>query len=817
MALTTPAVDLSTQEKSGITIKQEKKDEDETVQEKNPKEINKFIVADPQLSGLQSRNITITAISQADKVASPSKPTVQTTHKKPPEKQTSSKPDPPPIDYTSICGAFGWTTIGPVHLPVILRGEEKFIAVRMFESKIVFGYFPDIFPTAIFSCTNINSYYITVNEAKLLNEINSVHCDYQFGYNDFSTKDYVVRLKDALKLYEFLDFCKAKLYSQGSSPTSDKCGFFLNYKIPFVKKGDKKYVSLNTVYADGTIPPVSNSETVTNWDLAYFRFLSFFGTIDLKKIEINMPLCNVEDLEIALGGVHFEEVSNWPDIQFSSKEDWENYLHPRTLQWIPESVKQSLNESVDDPKKLRKKLNDIQDKESMLNSFLGLNKFLDMNNSMPRVAHVRNPEASNGLDLLQSNEKGDIFPVSLENFLATSSSCNYPYPVSYNHYNSHIQTPSVLEYERYRKSDGSLSSLPARKSRTFPPPPPLVRLGSPRVATVPTDQDVVPKTASSIYPYLPTPATAPIPPWLARILEPDWLRDDENRTIMQPTEGPENLSRRLSESDAWSPSTLSSNMTLNGAGSSNIVRSNSNPLGGIRENYDLNHGSLCRDERLLHPHGGSPRLLAGPGPPPHYPTPPQSSPLQPLSLLDCATVPGFTDMYAPRLTPNGLVDMCSPPPSPEMRTALSSSPRSSHMSAYGYQPHITRLVQVDSRYVLAINMDPMKYNSHLAVPVSDVVNKFLRGTSVQSCQIMLETVFGLHLFECTSAQQEAFAKHNFSILPGSKLVLLTDLKNCLYQLKFLLLEREKQSEKQCDMGASELPASKRWCGNAREC
>ncbi|GIY79262.1 hypothetical protein CDAR_230411 [Caerostris darwini] len=739
MALSTPAIDLPTQEKSGITIKQEKDDEDST-KNTNPTKVSKFIGSDPQLSGLQSRNITITvAASQTEKVTSPQKPTVQIARKSPPEKSTSSKSDPPPIDYSSICGAFGWTTIGTLHFPVIMRGEEKFIAVRMFESKIVFGYFPDIFPAAVFSCTNINSYYITVNEAKLLNEINSDHCDFQFGFQEFSTKDYVVRLKDAMELFEFLEFCRAKLYGQSSNTVeSDKCGYLLNYKIPYVKKRAKKYVLLNAVFPEDTKFPIMNSERITNWDLAYFRFLSCFLPIDLKKVEINGPLYDVEDLMVALGVVSLSEVSNWPEIQCSSKDEWESFLYPRTLQWMS-PVKQSSSEPVEDPKMLRKKLNEIQDKESMLNSFLGLNKYLEMNSS---VRSARSHESGNGLNLLHPSEKTDLFPVSLDSFLATSSSCNYPYPVNYNHYNSHIQTPSVLDYERYRKSDGNLSSFSSRRPRTFPPPPPLVRLGSPRVSSVPSDQDVVPKTASSIYPYIPTPSSAP--PWLSRIMEPDWLHGEENQTI-QASEGPENLSRRLSESDSWCPTTLSTNMTINGAGSSSIVRSNSNPLGVIRENYDLSHGSLCRDERMLHPHGGSPRLLAGPGPPPHYPTPPQSSPLQPISLLECAT--GFTDIYSTRLTPN--VDICSPPPSPEMRTALSSSPRNTHLSMYGYQPHIVRLVQVDTKSVLAINIEPLKYNVHLAVPITDVVNKFLRGTSVQSCQMMLETVFRLHLYECT--------------------------------------------------------------------
>lgn len=77
----------------------------------------------------------------------------------------------------------------------------------------------------------------------------------------------------------------------------------------------------------------------------------------------------------------------------------------------------------------------------------------------------------------------------------------------------------------------------------------------------------------------------------------------------------------------------------------------------------------------------------------------------------------------------------------------------------------------------------------------------------------------MNIFLCFlfSLQQEAFAKNNLTIIPGSKLVLLSDLKNCLYQLKCLLVEREKLKEKHCDIGPSELPLSKRWCGSAREC
>ncbi|KFM56681.1 hypothetical protein X975_07353, partial [Stegodyphus mimosarum] len=818
MALTTPAVDLSTQGESGIKIKKEKEDEVPS-KEKNCTEINKFIVNDPQLSELQSRNITITVASaaQGEKSASVPKPSTQISSRTP-NTSVSVKPDPPPIDYPSICGAFGWTTIGSVHLPFIMRGEDRFVAVRMVECKIISNY-ADILPWTVFTCTNIKSYYITENEAKLLNEINGFHCEFQFGYQTFTSKDVVVRLKDTVKFYEFLETCKTKLNIQGANPVfSDHCGYFvINYApVPFVRKGTKKYVPLNMVYPEGVSPPVSSTETVTEWDLAYLRFLCSLANLDQRKFKLDIQLCCTEDLQNALGGIMFEEW--WPNMQYSSKTDRSHIASSSDVlpKWGESApVVQSTGGGVDSSKMLREKMNEIQDKDSMLNSFLGLNKFLDMNTPMVKPAHAtRNPhEQANVLNSIQNSEKASIFPASLENFLATSSSCNYPYPVNYrNQYTGHIQN----DYDPCRKADGSLPSLASGRPRPFPPPPPLVRLGGSRVNSVPGEHGMVPKASPSLYPYLPAPTSnASCPPWLARILEPDWLREDD-RAVLQ-TNAPENLSRRLSEHDAWCPTSLSSSINLNGAGSSSIPRSNSNSVSAVRDNYDFSHGTLCRDDRVLHSHGGSPRLLAGSGPPPHYPTPPQSSPLQPLSLLECAAVPGMTDLYATRSTPNGLVDLCSPPPSPEIRTALSNSPRGSHLSNYGYQPHITRLVQVDSRYVLAINIEPLKYNSLLAVPISDVVNKFLRGTSVQSCQIVLETVFGLHLYECTSLQQEAFAKHNLTIIPGSKLVLLSDLKNSLYQLRFLLVEKDKQKEKHCDIGTAELPLSKRWCGNAHEC
>lgn len=731
MALTTPAADLSSQEESGVTVKREKEDGDIFSTSKSAA-VNAFTI-DQQIPDIS--HTSAVAVIERHRRSTPSIPAVPKSNSL--EASKSVKTAPPAIDFASICGAFGWTTIGSTHLPFIMRGEDRFIAVRMVECKIISNY-ADILPWTVFTCTNIKSYYITENEAKLLNEINGFHCEFQFGYQSFTPKDVVVRLRDTIKFYEFLETCKGKLNIPGANPIfNDQCGYFIiNYApVPFVKKGSNKYIPVNMVYPEGMTPPMENLQEVTEWDLAYLRFLCSMANFDPRKVTYDIQLCSATDLQNALGCIPFEEW--WPNMQYSSKTDSSQYTSSSILpKWV-ESVSNVHSTPVNNTKKLREKYGEIQDtNDSMLNQFFGLNKFLDMGATVPKAAQVtRNHDHQqnllNSYNPIQNGEKS-MFPGSLENFL-TSSSCNYPYPVSYRHqYSNHMQTSSISEYDRCRKQNTSLPHISSNRSRPYPPPPPLVRVGSSRMNSVPREHNMVPKSAPSIYPYMSTSSNTQCNPWLARILESDWLQED-NRAVLPTSDGPENLSRRLSESEAWCPTP---SINMNGAGSNNLQNNSV-----IRETYDQNHVS--------HPHGGSPRLVPGPGPPHHYPTPPQSSPLQPLSLVDCVNMPGITDIYATRSTPNGLLDLCSPPPSPDTRTALSSSPRGSHLSSYNYQPHVTRLVQVETRYVVAINIEPHKYNSLLAVPLSDVVNKFLRGTSVQSCQIVLETVFGLHLYDCT--------------------------------------------------------------------
>jgi len=90
---------------------------------------------------------------------------------------------------------------------------------------ISFSRFLAVLPPEVNSCHCIRSYYITDTESKLINDINNRHTDSYYGREAFTTKDLVVKLKDAKEFYRFLDLCYKKLVLKKSNAT-DRCGFF---------------------------------------------------------------------------------------------------------------------------------------------------------------------------------------------------------------------------------------------------------------------------------------------------------------------------------------------------------------------------------------------------------------------------------------------------------------------------------------------------------------------------------------------------------------------------------------------------------------
>jgi len=215
-----------------------------------------------------------------------------------------------PVDEESKKGRFSWFEIEKVYLPFIFRyTTEKFTSVRMVERKLLNRYL-QVLPQEVNSCTSIRSYYLTDNESKLLNEINLKHTDCTFGKEAFTSKDLVVRLKDAKEFFKFLDLCHKKLVMKKSN-ASDRCGFFrINGEsvVPYTVKNSIKYVPL--FYFEGETDHLRlKSEEVEGWDLAYLKFCCKVQGI--RSELFNNDICKVVALDEIKG--HFPQGTTFED------------------------------------------------------------------------------------------------------------------------------------------------------------------------------------------------------------------------------------------------------------------------------------------------------------------------------------------------------------------------------------------------------------------------------------------------------------------------------------------------------------------------
>ena len=133
------------------------------------------------------------------------------------------------LDVSSKKGRFGWCEFEKNFIPFIFRSAnaEKYTSVRMVERKLL-GRFLSVLPPEVNSCHVISSYFITDAESKLLNDINLRHTDCYFGKEAFTTKDLVVRLKDAKEFYRFLDLVSCL------NPGGALADFFIIPEIPRV-------------------------------------------------------------------------------------------------------------------------------------------------------------------------------------------------------------------------------------------------------------------------------------------------------------------------------------------------------------------------------------------------------------------------------------------------------------------------------------------------------------------------------------------------------------------------------------------------------
>ena len=189
------------------------------------------------------------------------------------------------VDEESAKGRFGWTD-SPVHIPYLYRGERKMCSVRIFEQRVLKLY-ANILRPELCSCISVKSAYVTEQEARLLNEINVKHCDWQFGRDLFTVQDLVVSLSDALEFLKFIKTCEEKLVHKSCNP-QDRCGFFRiggESVVPYTTINGIKYVPL--FYFEGETGNLDKRAIqITGWDLAYLKVLGILCNMTESRVNL---------------------------------------------------------------------------------------------------------------------------------------------------------------------------------------------------------------------------------------------------------------------------------------------------------------------------------------------------------------------------------------------------------------------------------------------------------------------------------------------------------------------------------------------------
>ncbi|XP_061172928.1 uncharacterized protein LOC133182196 isoform X1 [Saccostrea echinata] len=235
------------------------------------------------------------------------------------------------IDFSSVKGIFGWTTVDGVNVPYIFRKDKQFVSVRIVEQKLLSKY-PNSYPDELGKHQPLTSYFITVHEAKLLNEINSVHCGGEFGQKQFNSKDLIVLLEDFVDFYNLVKktFPEAKQTesnangSMVSSPlqsmqvnlkpsddSNEPCGWIQvnNTVTPYVRRDEygkfvplsvMKYAAALSIPEKGVLPSEEECELLNKaCKLAGFNF-TFSMTTRIICLTDILKHCQVHIMELPM-------------------------------------------------------------------------------------------------------------------------------------------------------------------------------------------------------------------------------------------------------------------------------------------------------------------------------------------------------------------------------------------------------------------------------------------------------------------------------------------------------------------------------------
>lgn len=224
------------------------------------------------------------------------------------------------VDSDSIKGHFGWTTIDGLRLPCIFRNGIKYVCERIVNVTRIGKYHKfEKFESqmGVYRC------FATCNEAKLLDEINQVHCCSAYGPKPFTEQDIIMPLKQFEQSYNLMtktiersikDVKKSTLDVMGGRENNTEvCGGFYqveNVVIPYIKRSEdillplgvlQNSAKLLTTVDNGTYLTVSETRLLNIiCERAGFYFIFSSDTVAVK-IEVLLfahPLVRVSVLPL---------------------------------------------------------------------------------------------------------------------------------------------------------------------------------------------------------------------------------------------------------------------------------------------------------------------------------------------------------------------------------------------------------------------------------------------------------------------------------------------------------------------------------------
>ena len=240
-------------------------------------------------------------------------------------------PTDPPFDQRSLEGKFSWLDDGGVgvSLPQLSRvgpdrSPEEYVSVKMLEKILLESPGMKVLPRAVAALPEWFKVPVSVNESKLLADINSNHCDLQFGQRENFGDDYLVRTTDAIEYFHYLAFCLNRMLSQEAD--GERCGFLTvseTHEMAFVTVAGSVYIP---VFYLEEKPDPSTWTVISGWDWAFLRFCCLLQRISQELLSGSGVVC-VEMTELTkLLPLSSTFRTFWPDTgHFKHDEERDKY------------------------------------------------------------------------------------------------------------------------------------------------------------------------------------------------------------------------------------------------------------------------------------------------------------------------------------------------------------------------------------------------------------------------------------------------------------------------------------------------------------